>query len=55
MPNQASSSRRVLRGLRKDEEHAIIDEFTRHFKTDLHVVKAENRFLSALDNGMANL
>jgi GMP synthase (glutamine-hydrolysing) len=34
--------------LRKDEEQAIIEEFTRHFKTDLHVVKAEGRFLSAL-------
>jgi GMP synthase (glutamine-hydrolysing) len=34
--------------LRKDEEQSVIDEFTRHFKTDLHVVKAEGRFLSAL-------
>ena len=34
--------------LRKDEEKSVIDEFTRHFKTDLHVVKAEGRFLSAL-------
>jgi GMP synthase (glutamine-hydrolysing) len=34
--------------LRKDEEQAIIAEFTGHFKTDLHVVKAEARFLSAL-------
>jgi GMP synthase (glutamine-hydrolysing) len=33
---------------RKDEERAVIDEFTRHFRTDLHVVKAEQRFLSAL-------
>jgi GMP synthase (glutamine-hydrolysing) len=34
--------------LRKDEEQSVIQEFTKHFKTDLHVVKAENRFLSAL-------
>ncbi|MFO0788711.1 MAG: glutamine-hydrolyzing GMP synthase [Pirellulales bacterium] len=34
--------------LRKDEEKAIVDEFTKHFQTDLHVVKAEGRFLSAL-------
>ncbi|MFV2065660.1 MAG: glutamine-hydrolyzing GMP synthase [Pirellulales bacterium] len=34
--------------LRKDEAQAVIDEFTRHFNTDLHVVKAEDRFLSAL-------
>lgn len=34
--------------LRKDEEAAVIREFTTHFKTDLHVVKAEDRFLSAL-------
>jgi GMP synthase (glutamine-hydrolysing) len=34
--------------LRKDEEQSVIAEFTRHFKTDLHVVKAEGRFLSAL-------
>jgi GMP synthase (glutamine-hydrolysing) len=34
--------------LRKDEEQSVIDEFTKHFKTDLHVVKAEGRFLSAL-------
>ena len=34
--------------LRKDEEQSVIEEFTRHFKTDLHVVKAEGRFLSAL-------
>ena len=31
--------------LRKDEAEAVIDEFTKHFKTDLHVVKAEERFL----------
>jgi GMP synthase (glutamine-hydrolysing) len=34
--------------LRKDEEKSIIQEFTSHFKIDLHVVKAEGRFLSAL-------
>jgi GMP synthase (glutamine-hydrolysing) len=34
--------------LRKDEEAAVIREFTTHFKIDLHVVKAEDRFLAAL-------
>ncbi len=34
--------------LRKDEKAAVISEFTRHFKTDLHVVQAEDRFLSEL-------
>ncbi len=34
--------------LRKDEEAAVIREFTTHFKTDLHVVKAEEQFLTAL-------
>jgi GMP synthase (glutamine-hydrolysing) len=34
--------------LRKDEEEAVIREFTGHFKTDLHVVKAEEKFLTAL-------
>jgi GMP synthase (glutamine-hydrolysing) len=34
--------------LRKDEEAAVIREFTTHFKTDLHVVKAEEQFLAAL-------
>jgi GMP synthase (glutamine-hydrolysing) len=34
--------------LRKDEARAVIQEFTKHFRTDLHVVKAEDRFLSAL-------
>ena len=34
--------------LRKDEQAAVIAEFTRHFKTDLHVVQAEDRFLSTL-------
>jgi GMP synthase (glutamine-hydrolysing) len=34
--------------LRKDEAQAVIEEFTKHFKSDLHVVKADGRFLSAL-------
>jgi GMP synthase (glutamine-hydrolysing) len=34
--------------LRKDEEEAIIKEFSDHFQTDLHVVKAEDKFLAAL-------
>ena len=34
--------------LRKDEEQSVIHEFTKHFKTDLHVVKAEHQFLAAL-------
>jgi GMP synthase (glutamine-hydrolysing) len=34
--------------LRKDEEESVIREFTNHFRTDLHVVKAEDKFLSAL-------
>ncbi len=34
--------------LRKDEEAAIIREFTTHFKIDLHVVKAEVQFLTGL-------
>jgi GMP synthase (glutamine-hydrolysing) len=34
--------------LRKDEADSVIKEFTTHFQTDLHVVKAESRFLSAL-------
>jgi GMP synthase (glutamine-hydrolysing) len=34
--------------LRKDEEQSVIEEFSKHFQTDLHVVKAEERFLSAL-------
>ncbi len=34
--------------LRKDEAEAVISEFSGHFKTDLHVVKAEDRFLAAL-------
>ncbi len=34
--------------LRKDEEKSVIREFSQHFKTDLHVVKGEDRFLAAL-------
>lgn len=34
--------------LRKDEAEAIVREFSDHFRTDLHVVQAEDRFLSAL-------
>lgn len=34
--------------LRKDEQGAVLAEFTNHFKADLHVVQAEDRFLEAL-------
>jgi GMP synthase (glutamine-hydrolysing) len=34
--------------LRKDEQATVIREFTEHFKTNLHVVDAEDRFLSTL-------
>lgn len=34
--------------LRKDEQETVIAEFSNHFQTDLHVVDAEKRFLSAL-------
>ncbi|MEI8371169.1 MAG: glutamine-hydrolyzing GMP synthase, partial [Planctomycetia bacterium] len=34
--------------LRKNEAAAVIDEFTTHFKTDLHVVPAEKMFLGVL-------
>jgi len=34
--------------LRKEEEQSVISEFTSHFQADLHVVKAEERFLAAL-------
>jgi len=34
--------------LRQDEEASVIEEFSKHFNTDLHVVKAEDRFLEAL-------
>ncbi|MEX2173954.1 MAG: glutamine-hydrolyzing GMP synthase [Pirellulaceae bacterium] len=35
--------------LRKDEQAAVIAEFTGHFKTDLHVVQGEEAFLAALE------
>ena len=34
--------------LRKSEAKMVIEEFTDHFKTDLHVVEAEERFLATL-------
>jgi GMP synthase (glutamine-hydrolysing) len=34
--------------LRAGEAAAVIDEFQNHFRTDLHVVRAEERFLDAL-------
>ena len=34
--------------LRKEEEASVIEEFSNHFRTDLHVVKAEDKFLAAL-------
>jgi GMP synthase (glutamine-hydrolysing) len=34
--------------LRKNEENSVIREFSQHFKTDLHVVKAEDKFLAVL-------
>ena len=34
--------------LRKNEAQAVIEEFSDHFKTDLHVVEAEDRFLNDL-------
>lgn len=34
--------------LRKDEAASIVDTFTRHFELDLHVVKADQKFLEAL-------
>ena len=34
--------------LRKDEAESVIEEFSNHFKTDLHVVNAEDQFLNAL-------
>jgi GMP synthase (glutamine-hydrolysing) len=35
--------------LRKDEQTAVISEFTNHFKADLRVVDASDRFLSELE------
>ena len=34
--------------LRKSEKELVVDQFTRHFKTELHVVEAEDEFLTAL-------
>jgi GMP synthase (glutamine-hydrolysing) len=34
--------------LRKDEAKSVISEFSSHFRTDLHVVKAETKFLKSL-------
>jgi len=34
--------------LRKNEVATVIEEFTTHFKTDLHVVRGEDRFLEVL-------
>lgn len=34
--------------LRKSEQEIVVDEFSRHFRTDLHVVDAKDRFLDAL-------
>lgn len=34
--------------LRKDEQAAVLAEFSNHFKADLHIVEAEDRFLDAL-------
>jgi GMP synthase (glutamine-hydrolysing) len=34
--------------LRKAEQSAVLAEFTNHFKADLHVVEAEDRFLESL-------
>lgn len=34
--------------LRKSEAELVVQEFSNHFRTDLHVVQAQDRFLSAL-------
>ena len=34
--------------LRKDEQAAVISEFTNHFRADLHVVDAEQQFMAVL-------
>ncbi|MBW3598671.1 MAG: glutamine-hydrolyzing GMP synthase [Planctomycetes bacterium] len=34
--------------LRKDEQRSVVAEFSHHFRTDLHVVDAEEQFLEAL-------
>lgn len=36
--------------LRKGEQELVVEEFTRHFRTDLHVVAGQDRFLDALRN-----
>jgi GMP synthase (glutamine-hydrolysing) len=39
--------------LRKGEAATVIEEFSNHFKTDLHVVQAQDKFLAAL-GGVTN-
>jgi GMP synthase (glutamine-hydrolysing) len=34
--------------LRSSEKESVVEEFSRHFRTDLHVVDAESKFLAAL-------
>jgi GMP synthase (glutamine-hydrolysing) len=34
--------------LRQDEARGVIEEFSNHFQTDLHVVQAQDKFLAAL-------
>jgi GMP synthase (glutamine-hydrolysing) len=34
--------------LRKEEQHLVMSEFSKHFKTDLHVVQGEKLFLDTL-------
>lgn len=34
--------------LRKSEAELVVEEFTKHFQTDLHVVQAKDRFLATL-------
>ncbi len=34
--------------LRRGEQQAVVDEFTKHFKTDLHVVDGRQKFLDGL-------
>ncbi len=35
--------------LRGSEKEGVVEEFSKHFKTDLHVVDAESQFLTALE------
>ncbi len=35
--------------LRSSEKESVVEEFSRHFQTDLHVVDAESEFLAALE------